>query len=502
MNEIRRYKKSRVRNKQPLIRSLKTFSSQYKYIYFENELIDFNEEPVFLHFSDEFNNNLYNVFSRDDLIVDLKNYKLICEAIDEMFGIGQTDWKKDLKKEIYDCGGEDFNYFLDDRFEYKAKQIISEYSSNKKIYTYIKNYVSFYNSGVYGSAKRDVISIKPISYKDSIEKKLDFLLKAKKLYLRINDEIESMHDIYEDEVNEWLKNPNFDYDALDVANNSYFHPIDDSTQSDTLHMIERKNKTMYSEDTMHNIQNWKDNIDSTINHMIKELDHFSKAFNIRVDFKKLKDFENFELPRFEETYCWDLIDDLRTELIDLKEYKEEFENDYIEFFAFLKKELKDNYYLDWLEEQIELWYKELFNSKYTHKISELEKNIKESLKDIELGNKEKKVIEKINTLFNSSRKVLLDKRVNIDDVILQLDDILEKDYFEKDKEKTELTDREIFQKCYDIKMALDKKNNYLISDVDYVIQLGLVKNEEEFISIQQKGSIVWNKMIEEDINLF
>lgn len=502
MNEIRRYKKSKVRDKQPFIRSLKTFSNQYKYIYCEDEFIDFNEGPACLHFSDDYNNEFNNIFSRDDLIVDLKNYKLICEAIDEMFGIGQTNWKEDLKKEIFDCGGKDFNYFLDDRFEYKAKKIISEYSSNKKIYTYIRNYVSFYNSGVYGSIKRDTISIKPISYKDSIEKKLNFLLKAKKLYLRINDEIESIHDMYEDEVNEWLKNPNFDYDALDVANNSYFHPIDDSTQSDTLHMIERKNKTMYSEDTMHNIQNWKDNIDSTINHMIKELDHFSKAFNIRVDFKKLKDFENFELPRFEETYCWDLIDDLRTELIDLKEYKEEFENDYNEFFVFLKKELKDNYYLDWLEEQIELWYKELINSKYTHKISELEKNIKESLKDIDLGNKEKKVIEKINTLFNSSRKILLDKRVNIDDVILQLDDILEKDYFEEDKEELELTDKEIYQKYYDIKISLDKKDDYQISDVDYIIQLGLVKNEEEYISIQQKGSVIWNKMIEEDVNLF
>lgn len=496
MNEKRRYKKSKVRDKQPLVRSLKTFSNQYKYIYCENEYIDFNEEPVSLHFSDEYINDFYLFISNDDLIVNLKDYSLICEAIDDMFGIGETDWKEELKKEILECGGEDLNYFLNDNYEFKAKEIILRYSTNKKIYTYIKNYVSFFNSGVYGSTKRDKLSIKPIIFSASIEKRLDFLLKAKKLYLRINDEIQSKHDMYEDEIYDWMKNPNFDIEALHKDNDSYFHPIDDSTQSDTLYMIERKKGTMYNKDTMENVHNWDSNIGNEINHMIKELDNFSKVFNIKVDFKKLRDFENFEIPRFEDTYCWDLLDNLRTELIEFKESKEEFKKTYKEFLDFSKKQLEE-YDIEWLKEQLQSWEHQLYNSKYFHKVEDIEKYIINAFYENE------DLINKFKELIHISRRILLEE-VDFYNLISQLDEILDMDYFEEDEENyiEKLTDDEIFYRWQTINLELQKKDDYQLSDINYLIQKKLVKSEDEYNKIKKRASIYWNKLIEDDINIF
>ncbi|WP_172125670.1 hypothetical protein [Arcobacter acticola] len=482
MDKKRRYKCSKVRDKQPLIRSLKTFSSQYRYLYCDNEFIDFNEEPVSLYFSDEYDNSLNMIYSNEDLKVNIRDYNFICDAVDSLFGIGKTQWKEDLKKEIFEYGGKDFNYFLDERFESNAREIINNYISNSKVYTYLKNYVSFYNSGVYDANKRDKITIKPISLKESIEKRLSFLLKAKKLYEETVNQIKDNYEDIDNEINEWMKNKNFDSDALDKDNTSYFHPIDDSEQSYTLHMIERKKSGIYDEDILNDLHDWVDNLKEIKKDFKKTLKTFSYSFDLKFNFESMEDFRLFEIPELEETFCYELLEDLREEIVELKETKVNCKN-LLEEFLKLSKEQLDEYDFNWLKEQLELWENELNKSKYTHKLDEIEKYILNTITS-------KEIIKKFKELILYSRKISLDKRVDLNYFIKQLDEALDMDYFEDEDFNVE----EHFKKCQD---ALLLKDDYQISDIDFLIDLELVKDERDYICLEKE----YNKLQEEKIDL-
>lgn len=471
MNKNRRYKHTKVRDKQPIIRSLNTFSKQYKYIYAEEIEVDLNLKPLNLYYKDdEVVNDLSKIYSRIDSEIDLQNYHLICEAIDSLFGIGSTEWKEKLKKEIHPFGFDNTNYFLSDKFEDQAKYIISKYSANTKIYNYIKNYIKYSHSGIYQLSKTKRLKVKPIDTIESFEKRLKYLNAAKGLYLKTLQEIKEEYDQLQKILQAWEENPDFDSDALKKDNTSYFHPIDDSEQSDTLSMIQRKESGLYDEETLEKLHHWDENVLRLKKKLEEKLKPLKYTFDIHFDFETMKDFQHFYIEDFRETKIFKIAEEFQEELKHLLENAEQYTIARQEFFDLVEQDEDDDTY-EWVKEMLLEWEGFLFNSRYTHKLRETTYAIIEGL----LSSKVKDSFDQLSKLGMGLLNFEQDKTDDIQNMIEELNTILEYE------DEEEIDYEFLAEQC---KEALDEKDDYKISDLDYLIECGLVRNEEEWDEVQ------------------
>lgn len=468
MNEKRRYKTTKVRDKQPIIRALNTFSKQYKYIYAKKIEVDLNCEHLELNYSDEEFNSEYKIYSDRDSKKYLRKYDHICKAIDSLFEIGPTEWKDSLKKEISEYKTGEINFFLSDSFENSARYIISKHSSNKKIYNYIKNYVKYSHSGIYQLNKSKKLKIKPIDTLESFHKRLEFLQVAKELYQNTLQEIEGEYKQLENTLEEWRKNPNYDPDALREDNDSYFHPIDDSEQSDTIWMIEKKKSGLYDEDTLQQLHQWQQNILDKKEQLKKKLKPLEYAFDIRFDFETMKDFNHFYIEEFRDSLIFEIAAEFKEELEYLLEKTGEYA-DIRQSFVDLYIHYQGEYsYNEWAKNQIRDLEKCLFHSKYKHKLREVTKDIKKGLLSDELKNS-------FDQLYDLGLRLLdfgEDKVDDIKNMIRELNIILEQ------KE----IDYEYLAENYE--KILQEKDDYQISDMDWLIENGYIEDEVDWRDIQ------------------
>jgi len=471
MEEKRRYKHTKVRDKQPIIRSLNTFSKQYKYIYAEEIEVDLDREPINLYYKDEEDKDLHKIYSSVDSEIDLQNYHLICEAVDSLFGIGATEWKEDLKKEIYQYGSDNMNYFLSDKFEESAKHIISQFSPNPKIYNYIKNYVKYSHSGIYQLNKSKRLKVKPIDTFESFDKRLAYLEVAKELYRNTIKEIQDTYNQIEKTLEEWRKNPNFDSSIIDKNNDSLLHPIDDSEQSDTLAMIEREKTGIYDENTLKEYQDWKKNISDRKKVLEKKLKPLEYAFDFHFNFEPMENFSHFRIEEFKDSKIFEAADEFQEELQQLIDNSEKYANARREFLNQVKQHEDEYTYKNWIKERLSEWEGLLFRSLYTHKLNEVTNTIKEGLSSDDVKNSFRQFHDLGMRLLNFEQ----DKIDDIRDMIQELDTILE-------QEEQEEINYEYLAENYEEIIA--EKEDYQISDMDWLIENGYIEDETDWRDIQ------------------
>jgi len=469
MEEERRYKHTKVRDKQPIIRSLNTFSKQYKYIYAEEMEIDLDREPINLYYKDEEDKGLHKIYSSIDSEIDLQNYNLICKAVDSLFGIGPTEWKENLKKEIYQYGYDNVNYFLSDDFEKEAKDIISQFSVNPKIYNYIKNYVKYSHSGIYQLNKSKRLRINPIDTIESFDKRLAYLKVAKELYINTIKEIQVEYNQIEKTLERWRKNPNFDSSLMDKNNDSVFHPIDDSEQNDTIETIERKKTGMYDEDTLQQYQKWKKNISDRKKELEKQLKPLEYAFDFHFNFEPMENFSHFNIEEFKDSKIFEAADEFQKELQQLIDNSEKYGNQRQEFL-YLVKQHEDEYTNNWITDELLEWEGLLSHSKYMHELKEVTKSIKEGLLSDEVKSSFDQLYDLVLRLLDFGE----DKVDDIQNMIWELDTILE--------QKEEEIDYEFLAENY--KKILKEKDDYKISDMDWLIEHGYIEDESDWSEIR------------------
>ena len=430
--------------------------------------IDFNKEPISLYYSDDHNRYLTNIFSEYDAFNDLKRFQLIKEAVIELFGIGETQWKTDLINDIKQYGEEHINYFLDDRFEDEARKIISKHSTNTKIYKYLKNYVLYARSGIYRIEDKSKNKINSIIYSELIEERFQYIESAKKEIETIINEIYNDYIEIEKEISKWKEYQGFDSEALKIDNSSYFHPIDDSDQYETLHMIARREHGIYSEETLEKIYNWNENIKDKLHKLENNLKYM---FNIDISevFNGKTNYQDFSAQLILQSGLNELVQDFSNEIsihIKNEEKLHEIENELLEI---AEKYIKDNdeYEYDWFIDEINNYKKIWKKSKYTHKLREIENEILDSITS-------HKVKNVFNKYIDYSKKIILDKRINLKDVYLKLEEL------KYEEVNCEIDYDFLYQQCL---AELENKNDYKISDVDYLINAGLIESEDEWIEI-------------------
>ncbi len=471
MKKKRQYKHTKVRDKQSIIRSLSTFSKQYEYIYAEEIELDLNLKPMNLYYMDiVVDEKLYKIYSRIDSEIDLQDYDLMCKAIDSLFGIGPTEWKEGIKKDIgrFQMSNK-INSFLSNTHEENVKYIISEHSSNKKIYNYIKNYVKYYRCGIYELKKSKKLKVKPIITFESFEKRLDYLTSAKEIYLDVFKEIKAEYNELNDTLEEWKKHPSFDIDAMRKDNDSYFHPIDDSQQGKTLYMIEREKSGLYNEETLEKIHGWEKDVLRLKKRLDEKLEPLEHAFNIdfTIDFETMANFNDFSTFNFENSAIYMIAKDFRNELQYLTEIPEKYKSVIQEFLS-LAKVYEEHY--KWIKKQIQTWEglsDPIFP--YKHKLRQSIYEIKEVLSSYKVKASFKKLTELV-LMKKSLKKEKLD---DIGKMIKKLNSILECEE-EKDYES-------LAAECIEV---LDEKPDYYMPDFDYLIECGLIEDEDEWDKIQ------------------
>jgi hypothetical protein len=268
--EEKRYSFTKIRDKRSIVRALNTFKKQCNFIYCEKKEVDLNIEPMKLYYSDEIVKNInYDkkvdtsendkmidaldkniIYNKDVESIELQNTNLICDEIDNLLSINN---KKDLKEELKICVKKRDIQGINNFFKNEAlslmqiEQIVESESFAKRIFSQLKNRISFKRSGVYSTkyAKSKItkmIELEPISHADVFEIKLDYVID--KLWLYESDTQEKYKKLKKQYV-EYANDENFNRDFIPSSDNtSIYHPIDESEYNDESNRSEVREANM------------------------------------------------------------------------------------------------------------------------------------------------------------------------------------------------------------------------------------------------------------------
>jgi hypothetical protein len=268
--EEKRYSFTKIRDKRSIVRALNTFKKQCNFIYCEKKEVDLNIEPMKLYYSDDIIKNInYNkkadtnendkmidaldkniIYNKDVESIELQNTHLICDEIDNLLSINN---KKDLKEELKICVQKRDMQGINRFFNNEAlslnqiEYIVESESFAKRIFSQLKNRISFKRSGIYStkyakSKITKVIELEPISHADVFEIKLDYVVD--KLWLYESDTQEKYKKLKE-QYEEYTNDENFNRDFIpSFDNTSIYHPIDESEYTDESNRSEVREANM------------------------------------------------------------------------------------------------------------------------------------------------------------------------------------------------------------------------------------------------------------------
>ena len=202
---FRRYGRTSVRDKRSLVRSLDSFTKQYKYAFIEKVSLNDKQEIEFgklmgLSFSQESQKRIGEVgygssmiYSADVALNDLSTQETIANAIDNMISINKKYRYKEALKAILDEYSEQgvSTMFEQSNEENVIQQISKSFECSmqyaKRIYQQLKNRVKYAYVGLYSvneeSTNRiNVLLPQYITPYDELKSKINFILKREWLF--------------------------------------------------------------------------------------------------------------------------------------------------------------------------------------------------------------------------------------------------------------------------------------------------------------------------------
>jgi len=209
---FRRYGRTTVRDKRSLVRSLNSFTKQYKCVYIDKVYLNEKGQIEFgraigLSFSQDSQKKLGIeedrglIYKEDIAYNDLSSYELILEAIDNLISINRRDdYKKALKAILNEYSKDGVSFMFKERYENLINLKIQQFfecsdAYAKKIYNQLKNRIKYRYTGVYSkndSATQMVNALRPhfLASSDIQQSKIEFVLQREWLYS--NDIIEGI----------------------------------------------------------------------------------------------------------------------------------------------------------------------------------------------------------------------------------------------------------------------------------------------------------------------
>ena len=202
---FRRYSRTNVRDKRSLVRSLNSFTKQYKCVFIERVRLNEKKEIEFgnlmgLSFSQDSQKKLGEIkfgsgliYSADDALDNLSTYELIENTIDNMVSINTVyKYKKALKVILDEYSEQGVSTMLDESNEEHVIQKISDGFNcsilyAKKIYQQLKNRIKYANAGLYSvndeaTNKVNVLIPNFITPYDELKSDIHYILKRKWLF--------------------------------------------------------------------------------------------------------------------------------------------------------------------------------------------------------------------------------------------------------------------------------------------------------------------------------
>ena len=197
---FRRYSRTNVRDKRSLVRSLNSFTKQYKYAFIEKVRLNEKKEIEFgklmgLSFSQESKKVLGEIkyesgmiYSANVALNDLSSYQLIFNAIDNLVSINtKSAYKEALKAILKRYTENNISTMLDENNEDIVIQDISDsfecsITYAKRIYQQLKNRIRFAYVGLYSvnnviTNKVNVLIPNFITPYDELKSKIHYILK-------------------------------------------------------------------------------------------------------------------------------------------------------------------------------------------------------------------------------------------------------------------------------------------------------------------------------------
>ncbi len=245
---MKRYKTTSIRDKRSIVRALKTFSKQYKYIFCDDLTVDLNSEPVSYYYKDMTNEYFKNnvVYSKIEAGIDIKNTELILDIIDNLISLNRKeDLKEKLKEAVLERDRDGSNSFLlhQDLSLNQIESLVDNEKFAKRILSQIENRVIFRRTGVYSlnnensSIKSRILFTIPTNQIEILIKELEHIIDMLHLFeedaidaTEIKNEYEELKDLIAQDKN------NFGFDLADIPNEnntSLYHPIDEQSYDES-----------------------------------------------------------------------------------------------------------------------------------------------------------------------------------------------------------------------------------------------------------------------------
>lgn len=197
---FRRYSKTTIRDKRSLIRSLNSFSKQYKYISIEHEKRDYKDLIVFgklmvLSFSQDtkriIGKSMHGsrlIYSSDVSNNDLSSHETVLNSIDNLISINSKyEYKKALKSILEDYSSKGISSMLQDKYEDTVrKEIENRFKCSsiyaKKIYNQLKSRIKFKDAGLYSVNDADTNKVHTLTPRlltsyDILKSRLEYILR-------------------------------------------------------------------------------------------------------------------------------------------------------------------------------------------------------------------------------------------------------------------------------------------------------------------------------------
>jgi len=259
---FRRYSRTSVRDKRSLVRSLDSFTKQYRYAFIEKVKLNDKQEIEFgklmgLSFSQEskkrigavgYGSNM--IYSADVALNDLSTKETIANAIDNMISINQKYHYKEALKAILDEYSEQgvSTIFEQSNEENVIQQISERFECSmqyaKRIYQQLKNRVKYAYVGLYSvneeSTNRiNVLLPHYITPYDELKSKINFILKREWLFgdailneLRTRlakikkDRIDAYWQEHQEQDIQEKIEEHFGIDILDTDDDTYYDAVE------------------------------------------------------------------------------------------------------------------------------------------------------------------------------------------------------------------------------------------------------------------------------------
>jgi len=259
---FRRYSRTSVRDKRSLVRSLDSFTKQYKYAFIEKVTLNDKQEIEFgrlmgLSFSQESQKKIGEVgygsnmiYSTDIALNDLSTKEPIANAIDNMISINTIyRYKKALKEILEEYSEQGISVIFDETNEVHVIQKISDsfkcsMQYAKRIYQQLKNRVKYAYVGLYSvndeaTNKINVLLPNYITSLYELKNKINFILKREWLFgdAILNELRTRLAEIKKEEINAyWQEHQEqdivekmeeyFGIDILDTDDDIYYDAVE------------------------------------------------------------------------------------------------------------------------------------------------------------------------------------------------------------------------------------------------------------------------------------